>query len=233
MLSIIIPTLNEEKYLPKLLQDIKRQDFSDYEIIISDGNSNDKTKEIALGERCLFIVDENRSPARQRNNGAAAAKGDVFLFLDADTRLSNNLLVKTYTEFKRRNLSVAGFYLNFNSKKFIYRLFEFFYHGTCWLGQYFFPASVGAGIVVSKIKHDQIKGFDESIFIGEDYDYINRLSKIGLYRMIKSGFLYFSVRRLEKEGVAKVLWKWFKGGIYFLVKGPIRKKIVNYEFGKY
>lgn len=233
MLSIIIPTLNEEKYLPRLLQNIKRQNFSDYEIIVSDGNSEDKTKEIASAENCVLLVDENRSPARQRNKGAAAAKGDTLLFLDADTELSDELLVKVYTEFKRRNLSVAGFYLHFNSKKFIYRLFELFYHSTCWLGQYFFPASVGVGILASKTKHDQIKGFDESIFIGEDYDYINRLSKLGRYRMIKSAFLYFSVRRLEKEGVIRVLWKWFKGGGYFLLKGPIRKKIVEYEFGKY
>ncbi|MBN2884454.1 glycosyltransferase [Patescibacteria group bacterium] len=233
MLSIIIPTLNEEKYLPKLLQDIKKQNFSDYEIIVSDGSSQDKTKEIALTEGCIFISDEKKSPARQRNNGANVAKGDTLLFLDADTELPNNSLEKMYFEFKQRNLSVAGFYLNFNSKKFIYRLFEFFYHGTCWLGQYFFPASVGVGILASKIKHNQIKGFDESIFIAEDYDYINRLAKLGRYRMIKSSFLYFSVRRLEKEGVIRVLWKWFKGGVYFLVKGPIRKKIVNYEFGKY
>jgi len=233
MISIIIPTLNEEKYLPKILSDIKKQNFSDYEIIVSDGKSEDKTKEIALIEGCVFVEDENRSPAKQRNKGAKAAKGDVLLFLDADTALPDGLLSAVYNEFKSRKLSVAGFYLKFNSSKSVYRLLEFFYHRICWLGQYFFPASVGVGILSLKAKHNQIGGFDESIFIGEDYDYINRLSKAGRYRMIRSSFLYFSVRRLEKEGVANVLWKWFKGGIYFLVRGPIRKKIVKYEFGKY
>ena len=46
MLSIIIPTLNEEKYLPKLLESIKKQDFTRYEIIVADADSIDKTKHV-------------------------------------------------------------------------------------------------------------------------------------------------------------------------------------------
>lgn len=233
MLSIIIPTLNEEKYLPSLLKSIKAQNFSDYEIIVSDGFSQDKTKEIALKNNCIFVQDKKRSPARQRNKGAAVAKGDVLLFLDADTVISGNLLPTAYDEFKRRHLSVAGFYLFFNSPRFIYRIIEVVYQSVCFFGQFFFPSSVGVGIMADKKVHDSLKGFDDSIFIGEDYDYIKRLAKSGKYRMIRSAFLYFSVRRLEKEGVLRVLWKWFKGGVYFLVRGPIRKRIVKYEFGKY
>jgi glycosyltransferase involved in cell wall biosynthesis len=233
MLSIVIPTLNEEKYLPRLLESIKCQSFSDYEIIVSDGISEDKTKDIALAAGCIFAQDAKRSPARQRNNGAASANGSVILFLDADVVLPAGFLEKSYQEFISRSLSVAGFYLHFSSPHFIYRLFEFFYHLVCFCGQYFFPASVGVGILSLTSKHRLIGGFDESIFIGEDYDYIKRLSKRGRYRMIKSVFLNFSVRRLEKEGVALVLWKWFRGALYFLFLGPVRKKIVKYEFGKY
>ena len=50
ILSIVIPTYNEEEYLPKLLESIKMQSYSDYEIIVADANSNDKTREIA--EEC-------------------------------------------------------------------------------------------------------------------------------------------------------------------------------------
>lgn len=233
MLSIVIPTLNEEKYLPKLLSSLRGQNFSDYEIIVSDGVSSDKTKELALSASCVVVEDDRRSPARQRNQGALVAKGDTILFLDADTTLPDNFLPAVYDEFKKRNLSVAGFYLTFKSSRFIYRIFEVCYRSVCFVGQFFFPASVGVGIMVNKKIHDKQNGFDESIFIGEDYDYINRLAKAGRYRMINSKHLYFSVRRLEKEGVIPVLWKWFKGGLYFLIRGPIRKKIVNYDFGEY
>lgn len=233
MLSIVIPTLNEEKFLPRLLNNIKEQRHVDYEVIVSDGGSKDKTTSIAKEFGCRVFVDKKRSPARQRNNGANITRGDTILFLDADTELANNFLFNSYNEFKERNLNLAGFYLIFNSHLFIYRFFEFFYHLACFLGQYFFPASVGVGIMVRSEDHQKVKGFDESIFIGEDYDYIKRLSKIGRYRMIRSSKLYFSVRRLEKEGVLRVLWKWFRGSIYFIIKGPIRKKIVDYKFGEY
>jgi glycosyltransferase involved in cell wall biosynthesis len=46
-ISIVIPTYNEEKYLPRLLKQIKQQDFTDYEIIVADNNSKDKTRSIA------------------------------------------------------------------------------------------------------------------------------------------------------------------------------------------
>lgn len=233
MLSIVIPTLNEEKYLPLLLEAIKRQCFSDYEIIVSDGKSEDKTASIALNAGCRVVEDEGRSPARQRNLGARLAKGDTIMFLDADSLLPDNFLPSAYHEFKNRNLSAAGFYLHFNSSKKVYRFIEPFFHVMSYFGQYFFPASVGVGIMASKNAHDKIKGFDESIYIGEDYDYIKRLAGVGKYRMISNTFIFFSVRRLEKEGVLPVLWKWFRGGLYFIIRGPIRKKIVKYEFGKY
>ncbi len=233
MVSIVIPTLNEEKYLPILLQSIKKQDFKDYEIIISDAFSIDKTIEIAKEYGARVIRDKKKLPARQRNNGVKIAKGEIILFLDADTKLPDDFLLTTYSDFTNKNLTIAGFYLIFNSPSFIYRIFEKVYHSVCYLGQYFFPASVGVGIIVKKLEHEKIGGFDESIYIGEDYDYVRRISKKGKYRMIKGTKLFFSVRRLDKEGVAIVLWKWLKGGIYFIIKGPIRKKIVKYDFGDY
>lgn len=233
MLSIVIPTLNEEKYLAKLLNSIKSQNFQNYEIIISDGDSEDKTVEIAKNFSCRVIIDKKRSPARQRNNGAKIAKGAIILFLDADTKMPDDFLERTYKEFNDRKLGLAGFYLIFNSSKVRYRILEAGYALLCYLGQFTFPSSVGVGIMVKKKFHKKIKGFDESIFIGEDYDYIKKISKLCKYRMIRSVKLYFSVRRLEKEGTFKVLWKWFKGGFYFVTKGPIKKKIVDYEFGKY
>ena len=234
MLSVIIPTLNEEKYLPQLLDSIKGQVFSDYEIIVSDGQSIDRTRAIAREYGCRVIDSSDKlCPAHQRNKGAEIAKGETLLFLDADTRLPSGFLQNIYTEFQKRNLGSAGFYLEFDSAHRFYKIYDGLYRFLCFFGQYLKPASIGVGIMARKDLHQMINGFDETIFIGEDYDYTTRICRKGKFRMLKSSFIYFSPRRLEKEGRFRVLGKWLKGSLYFIFKGPIRKKIVEYEFGNF
>lgn len=234
MLSIIIPTLNEENFLPRLIASIKKQSFSDYEIIISDGNSQDRTKNIALESGCRFIVDtEQHSPAWQRNNGAAVARGDILLFLDADSVLQDGFLEKVMAEFIARNLCGAGFYFDFNPNKFSYKIFSCLDNFFCFLRQYFSPASVGAGIMAKKEAHDFIKGFDSEILLAEDFDYCNRLSKRGKFRMIKSSRLLYSSRRIEKEGWFTVAYKWGWMATFAMLNKKIRKHKIKYDFGKF
>ena len=86
MLSIIIPTLNEEKCLPKLLDSIKNQNFNDYEIIVADAHSRDRTRAIALRYGCKIV--EGGIPSVARNHGIKVAQGDYILFVDADSVLT-------------------------------------------------------------------------------------------------------------------------------------------------
>jgi len=97
MLSIIIPTLNEEKFLPHLLISLKEQTFKDFEIIVADNNSTDATRSIALKSGAKMV--EGGLPARGRNNGAKVARGEWLLFLDADVILPPGFFRKSY----RRN----------------------------------------------------------------------------------------------------------------------------------
>lgn len=89
-MSIIIPTLNEEKFLPRLLDSIKKQDSKDYEIIVADAGSKDATVEIAKKYRCKIV--QGGLPAKGRNEGAKIAQGDLLLFLDADVQLPSDFL---------------------------------------------------------------------------------------------------------------------------------------------
>ena len=92
MLSIIIPTKNEEKYLPNLLRSIKKQTFKDYEIIVADNNSKDKTKKIAKRYGCKIV--KGGLPGKARNQGAKFAEGDILLFLDSDPELKTKIFLK-------------------------------------------------------------------------------------------------------------------------------------------
>ena len=102
ILSIIIPTYNEEEYLPVLLDSIKMQNFDDYEIIVADANSTDRTREIAEEYGCIVI--DGGLPAVGRNKGAKAAKGEYLLFLDSDLMLTEDYLRDTIYEFQMERL---------------------------------------------------------------------------------------------------------------------------------
>ena len=114
MISIITPTLNEEEFLPKLLKSIKKQKFKDYEIIVADAGSVDKTRKIA--KKLGSGVVKGGLPAVGRNEGAKAAKGELLLFLDADVILPEKFLEKAIREFEKRNLDVASIQLDPQTK---------------------------------------------------------------------------------------------------------------------
>lgn len=234
MVSIIIPTLNEEKFLPRLLESIKKQDFQDYEIIVSDGGSSDRTRQVAEDNGCIFIEDkEHHHPSWQRNNGAKIAKGGILLFFDADCVLQEKFLNKVITEFKQRKLVGAGFYFIFNPNSFSYNIFAGLANLFCFFRQYFSPASVGAGILALRSAHEKIGGFDVEVLLAEDYDYTDRLAKQGKFRMIKSEKLLYSSRRLKKDGWWPTAWSWTRMAMFTIFRRKIKQSKIKYEFGRY
>lgn len=234
MVSIIIPTLNEEKFLPRLLESINNQDYQDYEIIVSDGGSSDGTRQIAESSNCIFIEDkEHHHPSWQRNNGARISKGEILLFLDADSVLQPGFLEKSISEFKNRKLVGAGFYFVFNPNSPSYNIFSGLANFFCFFRQYFSPASVGAGILALSEAHKSIGGFDIEVLLAEDYDYCDRLSRQGKFRMIKSQKLLYSSRRIKKDGWWPTAYAWTRMAMFTIFRRKIKQNKIKYEFGRY
>ncbi len=238
MLSIIIPTFNEEKYLPSLLESIKKQKFGtkgsannkkDYEVIVADAASKDNTVNIAKKYGCI-IVKGGLLP-KGRNNGAKAAKGDIFLFLDADTILPPSFLKNALRKFKKEHLGVAGFTLFPLSKKNIDKIAFNVFNKWSVLTQKVSPHAA-TGILVTRKAHEAVGGFDESITFIEDYPYSRAVSKIAKYGFIHEP-LFTSTRRYQKDGRLKTYIKYFLGELHTVFLGPIRSDIFNYKFGHY
>lgn len=231
MLSIIIPTLNEEKYLPKLLESIKKQKFLGYEIVVADAGSIDKTIEIAKNYNCQ--IARGGLPAVGRNNGAKKAKGDLFLFLDADGILPENFLVNSFNEFEKRELKVASFPLiPCEKNKAIKICFDTFYNVPVRLLEKTLPHSA-MGILIGRELFEKIGGFDETIKLAEDHDLGRRASKIGKYGVLKSTHIFISTRRFETDGWLRTSLRYLFCGAYMIFRGPVRKDIIKYEFNHY
>jgi len=224
MISIIIPTLNEEKYLPKLLKSIKKQNFNDYEIIVADANSIDKTVEVAKSFACK--ITKGGLPAIGRNQGAKIAKGDIFLFIDADSALPDDFLDSLLKEFKKRNLDIASFPLYVKGNrfdKFAYWIYNFWTK----ISAKFLPHTTNS-LLVKKEIHQKINGFDEEIKIGEDHDYVKRAAKYGKFAFIKTKPILASDRRFKKDGRFKTYLKYILAGIYMLIFGPVKSDKIRY-----
>ena len=95
------------------------------------------------------------------------------------------------------------------------------------------PYIPGSCILVTRRLFDRIGGFDESLKMAEDHEFVKRASALTSFRVLKSTKYFVSVRRLRKEGRFELAWKYFIVGLHRNFKGEIREDVINYEFANY
>ncbi len=230
-LSIIIPCKDEEELLPRLLKSIKKQTFTDYEIIVADAHSSDGTRKVAesFGAR----VVEGGMPGPGRNRGALEAKGDLLFFLDADVILaSSHYLEDALKEFDEQKADVATCDIRPVSDKTIDHALYGAYNAYAKLTEDILPHAAGMCILVRRHTHEGIKGFDEEVVLAEDMDYVRRAAKEGhRFKVLQSHPIHTSVRRLEKDGRWGIAFKYTFGELWLLFRGPFKKMPFKYEMG--
>lgn len=227
--SIIIPTYNEEEYLPVLLESIKEQDFDNYEIIVADANSTDRTREIAAEYGCQVV--DGGLPAVGRNNGAKVATGEILLFLDSDLKLTEDYLAKVLYEFRMERLGIAITQMLPISNKVEDKLFHDFANYFMISVENIKPHGAGCyGIIAKRELHEKCGGFDESLTFGEDTDYIERLAKEEPFKVLRNAKIGVSTRRLEEEGLTTLIQQYGKSTINDFLGKRTDADELNYDF---
>ena len=230
-LSIIIPALNEEECLPALFKSIKKQKFSDYELIVADAGSRDKTVEIAEKHGAKIVA--GGLPAKAKNNGVKSAKGDLILFLDADCILPDDFLGDSLNEFDRRKLKIAGFLMKFQKESRIFSfLLNLLYNWPILFWERLLPHAA-MGILIERELFKEIKGFDKTIKIAEDHDLARRAGKLGRFGILRSTRLFISDRRFKQDGWFRTYFKYLFCELHMIFLGPIRHDTFKYEFDHY
>ena len=230
-LSIIIPTLNEEKNLSFLLGLVAKEDIKDYEIIVADAGSKDRTKRVAQDFGCK--ITSGGTPARGRNDGAKIAQGDLLLFLDADLRLSKDFFNNSLKELKQRGLGIASYCITPRTNnlpfKFIYNLL---YNWPIVILQGIL-AHGAMGILVEKKIFEKVGGFDEEIILAEDQHFTRQCAKLVKFGILNSARIYAPMRRFEKDGYLKTIFTYAVCAIYMIFKGPVKTPFLTYDFDHY
>ncbi|MGB9743620.1 MAG: glycosyltransferase, partial [Minisyncoccales bacterium] len=231
MLSIIIPTFNEEKFLPRLFKSLQEQTLTNFEVIVADHHSTDATREIALRAGAKIVTGGR--PAAGRNRGAQLAQGDWLLFLDADVVLPPDFLEKALKEIEKQNLVAASCLVEPLSQKKIDKFLHDVANFYLRLMKKISPRAPGACIFIKKEIHQTIGGFDENLQLAEDHDYVKRASELGKFGLLRCVYLPISVRRLEKEGRLHLSFKYLAVETHLVLLGPIYSDIFNYKFGHF
>ena len=220
ILTIVIPTKNEEHNIINLLDCLQKQTFTEFNIVVSDNKSIDNTIKNIKSHDLIYkttIVDGGL-PSIGRNRGTEQSKSEFLLFIDADIIIKDiNLIKKSINLMKNKNLDLITTYLscvNNVNVKFIYFLSNIF----SALSKFDKPYSTGMYFMIRKQKFDDLGGFNEKDQYAEDYNLSRKINR-KKFEIVKS-FVYSNDRRFKKLG--------YFGVIKLFLKTLINRNDENY-----
>lgn len=198
-ISIIVPTLNESKYLGNLLTSIEKQNYHDYEVIVVDGGSVDKTIAISNAFGCHTIIIPNCKEYASRNIASEKASGEILLFTGADVIFPENILHNIACKFKNpKMLAVGGPGIPYDAS-LIFKIEFFLYNGMrcvfAHLPRPFKRFSTSTGLLAVR---------KESFFAvgGLDPEDINADGMLGR-KLCNSGDVWFSYFKVKAYSSAR------------------------------
>jgi len=238
--SIVIPTLNEEKYLPFLLSDLVEQTDQDFEVLHIDGDSTDltrpKAQEFSSHLSLTTYIASKRNVSFQRNLGADHARGKYIIFMDADIRFSA-LFIEGIRNYLLENPETDVFTCLIDTKA--YSLIDRPIIEITNLGleihARFQPAAIGALIGV-KTELCRDHRFDQNLPISEDQMFVMQLVKNGhTFALIRETRFILSLRRFKSGNTLVLIRTYLQADLFFLTKQQFIKNLPDYpmEGGRY
>lgn len=229
MLSIIIPTYNEAAIIGSTIAFLQLNLVGEnFEIVVSDGGSTDKTVEIVEKLGVKAVCSPVKGRAGQMNYGVKNAVGDVFFFLHADS-VPTNTFFEAIQQAIGEGYGCGSFRTQFDSSSFLLKINAFFTRFNC-----LFFRGGDQGIFVSKNLWDAIGGYKEEMLIMEDYDFIARLWQQGPFKLIPKSTLV-SARKYDENSWMRVqlanlkIVKMYKNGASQVAMIAKYKELLRYR----
>ena len=204
LVSILVPTLDEERELPALLDHLA-QLHGRWEIVIADGGSRDATVALAHAHGSQpLVLEAGGGRAAQLNAAARAASGDVLLFLHADSRLPRDAYASLAQAWRTEGVTGGNFALRFDGDGTFERVLGAVYRLQRRHGFYYGDSSVW----VRRERFAELRGYRE-IPIMDDYDFVRRLERGPGRTRCLPGPATTSARRWRAIGIPRTLLAWF------------------------
>ncbi len=230
-MSVVIPVLNEERYIGTLLSDIVGQTRKADEVIIVDAGSTDDTVSVARRFPGVALLTGSPPVAVGRNLGARSARGDVLIFFDADVRLQRGFFEGFLEEFEEKRLDVAcPSYVPYRSTPAV-RSIHAFFNLLFALSEKLLPSGAGHCIAVRREVFRESWGFDPTLKF-DDIELIRRLSKGRRFGIVAQR-VYVSDRRYREHGVPRMFSKYLLMSLLFALGKYRWANRIDYEFGNH
>ena len=234
MISFVVPTLNEQQTVARTLECLASYS-GEHEIIVSDDNSTDDTVEICQRYANTVVrygEPQKRTIAQVRNRGAAVARGDYLVFVDADVLIPDidDFFRRSRSRFRAdsRLVALTGQYRVTPESATTADRFVFTMLGLQFLLQNNIlrvGAASGKFQMVAAEAFETVGGFNEKLVASEDMDLFRRLSRVGRTYFARDLTVYHSGRRAKAIGWRKLLWQWFSNSVsVFFVNRSVTKE---------
>lgn len=227
MISVIIPTLNEIKYVGLLLSQFTPEIKEKYnlEIIVSDGGSTDGTVEYVKDKVDLLILHNSthrQTIAEGRNKGALKANGDILFFINADTYIKDiENFFQTITKelLNPKIIALTCRVSIFPEEEKLSDILFHTFHNYYFASLNYLGVGMGRGEchIIRRDKFFEIGGYNEKITAGEDFELFTRLTKLGKIKFLHKLKVYESPRRYRRYGYLKVMRSWFRNCVYIVL----------------
>jgi glycosyltransferase involved in cell wall biosynthesis len=228
-LSIIIPTLNEERHVGSLLSDVGAQTRRPDEVLVVDAGSTDGTVLVARRFPFAKLLEGEPPVACGRNLGGRSATGDVLIFLDADVRLTEGFFEGFLEEFERRRLDVAcPLYVPYRSTPMV-EGFHALFNALFKVSQGVLPSGAGHCIAFRGDVFRGSRGFDPNLKF-DDIELIRRLSRGRRFGIVEER-VFVSDRRYRENGAPRMMLTYSLLALVFALGKFGWANRIAYEFG--
>src|SRR5215207_7418821 len=228
-LSVIIPVLNEERYVGSFLSDVAAQTRKADEVFVVDAGCADGTVAVARSFPFVKLLHAGRPVARGRNAGGRVASGDVLIFLDADARLPATFFEEFLSDFERRRLDIACPLYFPHSSTHVIEGFHVLFNLLTRTFQHLLPSGAGTCIAIKRDVFRDSDGFDPALKF-DDIELIRRLSKGRRFGIVEER-VFLSDRRYTEYGVARTMLQYSLMALLFSLGKFAWANYIDYEFG--
>lgn len=194
VISVIIPTLNEEQAMPRTLDCVLGQS-GHCEVILVDGGSEDGTVAVARKRPGVQVVEAARGRSVQMNAGAARASGEILLFLHADTLLPRGAIQRLNSLEADTDCHAGGFHQRFSGSAWPLAVISWLHNTRCALTGIFYGDQT---MFVRRALFEELGGFPEAPML-EDVMLSERLRRHGRPRFLRE-FVITDSRKFEQMG---------------------------------